>query len=47
MLDFEGLCDGMGIVIRDRQVLEERGGIVTEEANFLGSLAVYRIGRGR
>jgi len=46
MLDFEGLCEGMGIVIRDRQVLEERGGIVTEEANFLGSLAVYRIGRG-
>jgi len=46
MLDFESLCEGMGIVIRDRQVLEERGGIVTEEANFLGSLAVYRIGRG-
>lgn len=46
MLDFESLCEGMGVVIRDRQVLEERGGIVTEEANFLGSLAVYRIGRG-
>jgi methionine biosynthesis protein MetW len=46
MLDFEGLCDGMGIVIRDRQVLDERGTHVTEEHNFLGSLAVYRIGRG-
>lgn len=45
MLDFEGLCNEMGIVIRDRQVLDERGGTVTEEHNFLGSLAVYRIGR--
>ncbi|MHB1360794.1 MAG: methionine biosynthesis protein MetW [Rhodocyclaceae bacterium] len=45
MLDFEGLCNEMGIVIRDRQVLDERGNTVTEEHNFLGSLAVYRIGR--
>lgn len=46
MLDFESLCEGMGIALRDRQVLDERGRIVTEEPNFLGSLAVYRIGRG-
>lgn len=45
MLDFESLCAGMGIAIRDRQVLDERGQIITEEHNFLGSLAVYRIGR--
>jgi methionine biosynthesis protein MetW len=46
MLDFEDLCAGMGIAIRDRQVLDERGARVVEEHNFLGSLAVYRIGRG-
>jgi methionine biosynthesis protein MetW len=46
MLDFEDLCDGMGIVIRNRQVLDEHGKLVIEEQNFLGSLAVYRIGRG-
>jgi len=45
MLDFEGLCEGMGVDIRDRRVLDDRGTIVTEEHNFLGSLAVYRIGR--
>ncbi|MDP2170510.1 MAG: methionine biosynthesis protein MetW [Rhodocyclaceae bacterium] len=45
MLDFEGLCDEMGIVVRERMVLDERGNTVTEEHNFLGSLAVYRIGR--
>ena len=46
LLDFENLCTGMGISIRDRQVLDERGSTITEEHNFLGSLAVYRIGRG-
>ncbi len=46
MLDFESLCEDMGIVIRERQVLDEQGGLVNEEPNFLGSLAVYRIGRG-
>jgi methionine biosynthesis protein MetW len=45
MLDFEGLCDEMGIVVRERMVLDERGNTVIEEHNFLGSLAVYRIGR--
>lgn len=46
MNDFESLCTGMGIALRDRQVLDERGRLITEEHNFLGSLAVYRIGRG-
>lgn len=45
LVDFENLCETMGIVIRDRQVLDEAGRLVTEEHNFLGSLAVYRISR--
>ncbi len=45
MLDFEDLCTGMGLRIRERQVLDEQGRLVTEEHNFLGSLAVYRLGR--
>ena len=45
ILDFESLCDKMGLVIRERQVLDEAGRLVTEEPNFLGSLAVYRLGR--
>ena len=47
LLDFEDLCDRMGLVIRERQVLDERGRIVVGRANFLGSLAVYRVTRGR
>jgi len=47
MVDFESLCEGMGIVIRNRQVLDEHGTLIAEEPNFLGSLAVYRIGRSR
>jgi len=43
MLDFESLCDAMGIVIRERMVLDDKGMTVDEEANFLGSLAVYRL----
>jgi methionine biosynthesis protein MetW len=46
LLDFETLCDEMDIIRRDRQVLDEKGNVVIEEPNFLGSLAVYRIGRG-
>jgi methionine biosynthesis protein MetW len=45
ILDFESLCGKMGLVIRERQVLDEAGNQVTEEPNFLGSLAVYRLGR--
>ena len=45
ILDFEALCRKMGLAIRDRQVLDDAGRIVTEEGDFLGSLAVYRLGR--
>ncbi|KYC29000.1 methionine biosynthesis protein MetW [Sterolibacterium denitrificans] len=45
MLDFEDLCRQMNLVVRDRQVLDEQGQLVTEEHDFLGSLAVYRLAR--
>jgi methionine biosynthesis protein MetW len=45
LLDFEALCAKMQLVIRERRVLDERGRPVVEEANFLGSLAVYRLCR--
>lgn len=45
LLDFEALCAKMQLVIRERQVLDEAGRLVVEEPNFLGSLAVYRLGR--
>ena len=41
--DFDDLCAEMGIVVRERRVFDEKGNLVTEEANFLGSLAVYRL----
>jgi methionine biosynthesis protein MetW len=47
ILDFEALCDELDILIRDRQVLDEKGALVEDEHNFLGSLAVYRIARRR
>jgi len=43
LLDFEALCDQMGLVIRERNVLDEEGNLVEHEVNFLGSLAVYRL----
>jgi len=43
LLDFEALCDKMGLVIRERHVLDEEGNLVEHEVNFLGSLAVYRL----
>lgn len=43
LLDFEALCAHMGLVIRQREVLDEDGSIVHSEHNFLGSLAVYRL----
>jgi len=45
MLDFEALCAEMNFLVRERQVLDEQGKLVTEEHNFLGSLAVYRIAK--
>jgi methionine biosynthesis protein MetW len=43
LLDFEDLCDRMGLAIRERNVLDEEGNLVEHEVNFLGSLAVYRL----
>jgi len=51
LLDFEALCAQMGLIIRERHVLDERGNMVNNdderELNFLGSLAVYRLTRNR
>jgi methionine biosynthesis protein MetW len=43
--DFDALCEQMGVVVRERMVLDDEGERVVEEENFLGSLAVYRIKR--
>jgi methionine biosynthesis protein MetW len=47
LLDFEDLCHKMGVIIRERSVLDEEGNPVTDEVNFLGSLAVYRLTQNR
>jgi len=47
LLDFEALCAQMGLIIRERSVLDEAGNPVENEVNFLGSLAVYRLTRAR
>jgi methionine biosynthesis protein MetW len=51
LLDFEALCEQMGLAIRERSVLDEHGNPVentdNREVNFLGSLAVYRLTRPR
>jgi methionine biosynthesis protein MetW len=43
--DFENLCERMDIRISERRVLDEKGRLIEDEQNFLGSLGVYRIGR--
>jgi methionine biosynthesis protein MetW len=51
LLDFEALCTQMGLIIRERRVLDEKGNPVEasdeRELNFLGSLAVFRLTRAR
>ena len=51
LLDFEDLCAQMGLIIRERHVLDEAGKLVNcsenRDVNFLGSLAVYRLTRNR
>ena len=42
--DFEALCELNGIEIRERLAFDE-GQQVTDEPNFLASVAVYRLGR--
>ena len=44
--DFDAFCAERGIVVRERKVFDEVREI-TEEHNFLGSTAVYRLGRPR
>ena len=43
--DFDDFCARRNIVVKERRVFDE-GRLITEEHNFLGSLAVYRITRG-
>jgi methionine biosynthesis protein MetW len=51
LLDFEDLCTKMGLIIRERSILDEAGNPVecteSRDVNFLGSLAVYRLTRNR
>lgn len=42
--DFDELCASNGIVVRQRLAFDE-GKLVLDEPNFLGSVAVYRLGR--
>ena len=42
--DFDEFCAKRDIVVKERRVFDE-GQLITEEHNFLGSLAVYRITR--
>ena len=44
--DFDAFCAERGIVVRERKVFDE-GREIAEEHNFLGSTAVYRLGRPR
>ncbi|MDI3490343.1 MAG: hypothetical protein PWP11_1620 [Thauera sp.] len=44
--DFDALCEMNGIAVRERLAFDE-GKLVLEEPNFLASVAVYRLGRGR
>jgi methionine biosynthesis protein MetW len=37
VLDFEALCEKMGLIIRERSVLDEEGNPVTNEVNFLAA----------
>ena len=43
--DFDAFCAKRNIAVKERRVFDE-GRLITEEQNFLGSLAVYRITRG-
>lgn len=45
IVDFEALCAKLGLAVRERFVLDDQGRPVDEEPNFLGSLALYRLGR--
>ncbi|MBL8451334.1 MAG: methionine biosynthesis protein MetW, partial [Zoogloea sp.] len=42
--DFDDLCAQEGIAIRERLAFDE-GKVITDEPNFLASVALYRLGR--
>lgn len=43
--DFDAFCAERSILVRERKVFDEAGAEVTDEHNFLGSTAVYRLAR--
>lgn len=45
IVDFEELCDKLGIAIRERLAFDVAGHPVTDDPNLNGSLAFYRLGR--
>jgi methionine biosynthesis protein MetW len=45
IVDFDALCEKLGLRVRERLVLDDQGRPVEEEPNFLGSFAFYRLGR--
>ncbi|MDR0379982.1 MAG: methionine biosynthesis protein MetW, partial [Candidatus Accumulibacter sp.] len=45
IVDFEALCDKLGIKIRERLAFDVYGQPVTDDPNLNGSLAFYRLGR--
>ncbi len=45
IVDFDALCAKLGLAVRERLVLDGQGRPVSEEPNFLGSFALYRLGR--
>ena len=46
LVDFEALCDKLGIAVRERLAFDVYGQLVTDDPNLNGSLAFYRLGRG-
>lgn len=45
IVDFEALCDKLGIEVRERLAFDEAGRLVSDDPNLNGSLAFYRLGR--
>lgn len=45
IVDFEALCDKLGIEVRERLAFDDAGQPVTDDPNLNGSLAFYRLGR--
>ncbi|MQY51814.1 methionine biosynthesis protein MetW [Rhodocyclus tenuis] len=47
LIDFEGLCERLGIEVRERLAFDDQGNAVTDDPNLNGSLVFYRLGRAR